>query len=476
MTIYYLIGSFLLASAVYFNRDRRRNTWLSAIFLVLQTGFALCETYRLDEPEPGYFHPDALSVLMLLTLSVIAIPAFYHSNIFIEKHKEDARERAFYYGSLMLLVTAMSAAFLTSHIGVTWVFVEMTTLAASALIYHRRNAKTLEATWKYVFICSISISMVFIGILLLSLALRDIDATDLTYTALVEVAPRLDPFWLQLAFVFIFTGYTAKVGLVPMFNAGIDAKDKAPSPAGALLSSSLMNVGFVGVFRFYEVVAQTTVLPWASGIIMLGAVSSIFVAAVYMRSVMNMKRMFAYSSIEHAGIVMLGMAAGGLGYYAAVLHMVLHSLAKSSLFFQMGQVYRTFGTKDMTHMGSYFKYNQAGAMVLVLGFIIVTAMPPSGMFISEFLVFRSLFEAHKIWILAIVLVLLTIIIWAFATRLFAVIFTPPVKAAGLPVEQIRGGTESISQYFFLALVIVLGIFPPQQMVDLIQAAVAHFPK
>ena len=142
----------------------------------------------------------------------------------------------------------------------------------------------------------------------------------------------------------------------------------------------------------------------------------------------------------------------------------------------MGQVYRTFGTKDMTHMGSYFKYNQAGAMVLVLGFIIVTAMPPSGMFISEFLVFRSLFEAHKIWILAIVLVLLTIIIWAFATRLFAVIFTPPVKAAGLPVEQIRGGTESISQYFFLALVIVLGIFPPQQMVDLIQAAVAHFPK
>ncbi|RME03689.1 MAG: hypothetical protein D6816_10280 [Bacteroidetes bacterium] len=475
MTLYYLILSFLIAGAAFVNRDRRVHSWLAGAFLLQHTTFAILEATRLDIPESGYFQPDALAVLMLLTLTVVAIPAFYHSNIFIEKHNENPRERAIYYGSLMLLIVAMSCAFLANHIGVTWVFVEMTTLTASALIYHRRNAKTLEATWKYVFICSISISMVFIGILLLSLALREVGEAELTYDALIEVAPRLDPFWLQLAFVFIFTGFTAKLGLVPMFNTGIDAKDKAPSPAGALLSSSLMNVGFVGVFRFYEIVAQTTTLPWASGIITLAALFSIFVAAVYMRSVMNMKRMFAYSSVEHAGVAMLGLAAGGVGYYAAILHMILHSLAKSSLFFQMGQVFRTYQSKDMNDMGSYFQFNKAGALVLLLAFFIVTAMPPSGMFISEFMVFRSLFEAHRIWILGIALLLLTIIIWAFATRLFAVLFTPPVNKRELPVERI-GGIESLSQYILLVLVIVLGIFPPQQMVELIQQAVERFPK
>lgn len=475
MTLYYIIFSFLIAGVTFYNRIRKWHTWLAGAFLLVHTAFAIFETTHLGTPEIGYFEPDAMAILMLLTLTVVAIPAFYHSNIFIEKHNENPRERAIYYGSLMLFVTALSCAFLANHIGVTWVFVEMTTLTASALIYHRRNAKTLEATWKYVFICSISISMVFIGILLLSLALREVGEADLTYDALIQVAPQLDPFWLQLAFVFIFTGFTAKLGLVPMFNAGIDAKDKAPSPAGALLSSSLMNVGFVGVFRFYEIVAQTPTLPWASGIITLAALFSIFVAAVYLRSVMNMKRMFAYSSVEHAGVAMLGLAAGGLGYYAAILHMILHSLAKSSLFFQMGQLFRTYQSKDMNDMGSYFQYNKAGALVLVLAFFIVTAMPPSGMFISEFMVFRSLFEAHRIWILGLALLLLTIIIWAFATRLFAVLFTPPVKKRELPVEHI-GGIESLSQYILLALVIVLGIFPPQQMVELIQQAVERFPK
>src|SRR5690606_6774326 len=153
--------------------------------------------------------------------------------------------------------------------------------------YHRRNARTLEATWKYLIVCSISITLVFIGILFLSIAIQQQGLEDLSYQTIINDAPILNVFWLKLAFLFIFTGFSAKAAVVPMYTAGIDAKDKAPSPAGALLASVLMNVGFLGVFRFYEAIAQTEVLQWANNILLLAGFLSIFVAAVYILRVKN---------------------------------------------------------------------------------------------------------------------------------------------------------------------------------------------
>jgi hydrogenase-4 component F len=161
------------------------------------------------------------------------------------------------------LITSISAAYLANHIAVTWIFVEITTLSASAMIYHRRNNRSLEGTWKYVFVCAISITLVFIGILFLSFSLPQAVANDLSFAALMKNAGRLNLFWLRLAFIFIFTGFTAKLGLVPMYTAGIDAKDKAPSPAGALFSSALVNVGFVGIFRFYGV-SPNSIALWVN--------------------------------------------------------------------------------------------------------------------------------------------------------------------------------------------------------------------
>ena len=132
-----------------------------------------------------------------------------------------------------------------------------------------------------------------------------------------------------------------------MYTAGIDAKDKAPGPASALLSSVLMNLGFVGIFRFYVIIANTPLHHWANLVIGIAAFLSIFVATVYMVKVKNIKRMFAYSSIEHTGLVMLGLTAGGIGYYAAILHIVLHAFVKSSLFFQYNQLYKVFQTKNI---------------------------------------------------------------------------------------------------------------------------------
>ena len=470
----YLIGALSIALALFLNKNKTLTFVLLGLFLILQGALTIHAYSNFHSTEWSYFTYDSLAVLLLFTLGIITIPAIIHSHIYLEDQPAPLSARSIYYASIVLLISAISAGYLSNHIAVTWIFTEITTLSASALIYHHRNKLALEGTWKYVFICAISITFVFIGILFLSMSFSNTGSDDLSFKNLLANSSHLNPFWLRLAFLFIFTGFTVKLGLVPMFTAGVDAKDKAPAPAGALLSSVLMNLGFVGVFRFYIVVANTPLHHWANLVIGIAAFLSVFVATVYMIKVKNIKRMMAYSSIEHMGLVMLGVAADGIGYYAAILHIILHAFVKSSLFFQFTQLYRVFQSKSIYHVGNYFKYNTAGAMVLLLGFISATAMPPSGLFVSEFLIFRSMFEAHQIILLIAVLILLTMIIYAFGKNIMKILFIPAVGFDDSHVPVISPW-ESSSQFILLALAVYLGLNPPAEFVQLIKESVMLLP-
>lgn len=470
----YLLLAFGLALALFLVRNKILLQFLVSAFFVLQLVFSFYSIAHKGNTELVYFTYDSLGMILLLTLTIVAIPSAFHSYIYLERHHESEQSRAIYYAALVLLITAITAGYLSNHIAVTWIFTEITTLSASALIYHHRNKLALEGTWKYVFICAISITFIFIGILFLSLSLRATGSDDLSFSNLLAHSHELNPVWLRMAFLFIFTGFTAKLGLVPMFTAGIDAKDTAPAPAGALMASVLMNLGFVGIFRFYIIVANTSLLHWAQLVVGSAAFLSLFVASVYMLKVKNIKRMFAYSGIEHMGIVMLGVAAGGIGYYAAILHIILHAFVKSSLFFQFNQLYRVFQNKSIYHVGNYFKYNATGAMVLLLGFISSTAMPPSGLFVSEFLIFKAIFDTGQILLLIAVLLLLTMIIWAFGKNIFKVLFISAVGFDDSHVEKINPW-ESLSQFILLALAIYMGLNPPTEFVQLLNESVALLP-
>ncbi len=470
----YLILAVVIAGLVFVNRNALLNNLLVIAFGILQTLMTIYVVLNHTAVSLEYFTFDSLGLLLVMTLGVITLPALFHSYLYIKRHDESPQSRAIYFAAMIFLIMSVTAGYLANHIAVIWIFTEMTTLAASMLIYHHRNKLALEGTWKYVFICAISITFVFIGILFLSLSLQHAGSTDLSFSNIFAHKDQLNPFWLRLAFLFVFTGFTAKLGLVPMYTAGIDAKDKAPAPAGALLASVLMNLGFAGIFRFYTIVAQTSLHHWANNVIFIAAGLSIFVATVYMTKVVNIKRMFAYSGIEHMGIVMLGIAAGGIGYYAAILHIVLHSFVKSGLFFQFSQLYRTFQSKSIQYVGNYFKYNPAGAMVLLLGFISATAMPPSGLFVSEFLIFRSLFEGKYIILLLIVLFLLTVVIYAFGKNTLKILFLPVEGFDESNVPRISPW-ESVSQYLLMFLAIWLGLNPPAGFVELIQDAVKLLP-
>ena len=475
MIILYLITAVLIGTGLFFNRKKGLNYILISLFLLLQIIFTVYACLNYDKTFSNYFTFDSLGIIMLLTATIISIPAVFHSFIYIEESEEATpRSRATYFGALVLLITAVSVAYIANHIAVIWIFTEITTLSASALIYHHRNKLALEGTWKYVFICAISITFVFIGILFLSLSFANAGSDDLSFENLLANSSKLNSSWLQLAFLFIFTGFTAKLGLFPMFTAGVDAKDKAPGPAAALLSSVIMCMGFTGIFRTYVVVANTPLLHWASLVVGIAAFISIFIATVYMIKVKNIKRMMAYSSVEHMGLVMLGIAAGGIGYYAAILHIVLHSFVKSSLFFQYNQIYKVFKNKNIYLLGNYFKYNTTGALVLLLAFISVTAMPPSGMFISEFLIFRSMFEANQLIMLIIVLLLLTFIIWAFAKNIFKILFVPAVNFDESKVPYVNPW-RSLSQFILIIGAAWLGLNPPAVFVDLINNSIASLP-
>lgn len=472
----FLTGALIISGLLFFNRNRLINYTLLAIFIALHIVFTFYEYNHLNIQELVFFRPDAIGVLLLIALSIVSVPVIIHGYRYIEKHNVDEtpKSRGLFFGAMVVLISACSVVYLSGHIAVTWIFIEITTLSASGLIYHHRNIRALEGVWKYVFICAISITFVYIGILFLSLSLKQAGIDDMSFDSLYANADKLNPFWLKLAFLFIFTGFTAKLGLVPMYTAGIDAKDKAPAPAGALLSSILMNAGFISIYRVYAIMARTPLQHWANTIMIIAALLSIFVATVYMTRIKNIKRMFAYSGIEHMGLVILGLSAGGIGVYAAILHVVLHTLVKPTLFLQFNQIYWVYQSKSMYDVGNYFKYNKVGAILLLLAFISATAMPPSGLFISEFLIFQSLFEAHYILILLFVLILLTMIIWGFGSNIFKLLFTPPLTINENNIPRISAW-ESFSQYLLLALAVYLAYNPPVLFVALLQDAVKLLP-
>jgi len=468
-TAIYIAAVILIVASLAFSRSRLASDLLAILFLAVQ---AMLTVHGLTNPgatELGYFSFDALGLILMLTLSIISLPTFIHSRIYLTKPLASPRSAAAYNASSVLLIAAMTLGYLANHAAVTWIFTEITTLSAAVLIYHHRNKLALEATWKYVFVCAISICFVFVGILFISLALLHDGCSDLFYSDLLAHKATLDSFWTKLGFLFIFTGYTVKLGLFPMFTAGVDAKDKAPAPAGALLASALMNLGFCGIFRVYAAISGTETGRWACTMMLVTALITLFIATIYMSRISNVKRMLAYSGIEHMSVVTLGLCFGKPGLIAALLHMVMHTFIKSGLFFHFTQLWRVYSSKMLDDMGDYLRLNPFGALVLIFGFVSIAAIPPSGLFMSELLVFKAMIAGGSWPVFALTAFLLTVLLWAFARSMFRIIFLPASKN----IEKIKiSPWESLTQLILFALAAFIGYNPPAFLLSLFEQAAA----
>ncbi|MCX6246103.1 MAG: proton-conducting transporter membrane subunit [Bacteroidetes bacterium] len=467
---YYLIIVLLLGIGTLVNRNNLIRILLLIIFLSAQTALAFYGFSHLKTSElGGNFYYDSLGILFLFVLTILSYTTIFHSYLYLQHRKDDSRNQSIYFAALIILIGAMTCVYLSATIGVMWVVIEATTLSVAVLIYHERTHLTLEATWKYVFICSIGITFAFVGIVFLSKALQEANSVNLSFSDIPSHLQNINTFWLKLAFIFLIVGFSTKMGLFPMHTIAVDAHTVAPPPISAFISTTLMNVGFVAIFRTYSLMSHTSILPWMNQILLLCGFLSIFVSTVYIIKVNHLKRMFAYSSLEHMGLTAIGLASGGIGYFAAILHMVLHSFVKASVFYQIDQIHRVFDTYIINKTGGYFSKNLTGALAMLLIFVSITAMPPSGMFVSEFLIFRSLFESHNIFLFVMILILLTMIMWALGKNIFSMLFLPYDEPGGKIVK--INPWESASQFVLLSAAIYLGLNPPDAFMQLINDAV-----
>ncbi len=469
--VIFLVASVLMAVAAYLIKVKNISYGIVALHTCLLIGLNVHEVYYINHLEAEYFESDYLSIIFLTILSIISVTTQIHAYIYNEKRQEYRRNVSVHNMGFIIFVTAIAAVCMAQHVGILWAFVEMTTLAASVLIYHDRNLLALEGTWKYIFVCSIGIALAFGGILFLGVAVQEAHILDFSILTIKAHAKEMNPIWLKVCFLLILTGFSVKMGIAPLFNVDIDAKDVSPSPIGAMFSSCLTNVGFISIFRFYECFVETSILGWMNNVLMISGVLSIFFASTYLLKVTNYKRAFAYSSMEHAGIATIALASGHqIGYFACILHLILHSFTKASLFYQIGQVYRVFNSKFEESVGGYFRLNPLGGLVLLCGMISILALPPFGLFISEFMMFRSLALTNHWIVLLIVVVLLSFIVFSLSKKFIHLLFGK-FDYKGGDVSKHVHPAETFSQFVLLGLVMYVGIIQPDFLVDYINKAI-----
>ena len=291
-------------------------------------------------------------------------------------------------GALLLLLAAMTLAILSRHLALQWVAIEATTLASAPLIYYHQNRRSLEAAWKYLMLCSVGIAIALLGIFFLRMTIQD-GPHDLTLAALLERAGTLNHKWLSTAFIFMLVGYGTKMGLAPLHTWLPDAHSEAPSPVSALLSGALLNCAFLGILRVQQVCAAAGMASFGGDLLILFGLLSMGLAGAFLLRQADYKRMLAYSSVEHMGILALGVGLGGLGLFGSLLHTVNHSIVKAMLFFTAGNLLSRFHTKDTTKIQGACDALPISGALWIAGFLAVTGSPPFGTFISEFTILRD---------------------------------------------------------------------------------------
>lgn len=461
MILYYFILSLASAALALAARSKRFIAGVGALFHAVQFGLAglLVRGSLAGETSALFFRFDPIGGLFYLLLSLVGAFVFVHSKAYLKDNP--LKEYRIYFFLLMLLQTAITGVYFSDNIAVTWIFLEATTLCAAGIIYHRRTAQTLEATWKYIFVCSTGIAMAYLGILLLcSVA----EGGSLSYGALAERLQAGNPLYLKIAFLLILSGYSCKMEIFPLYTIGIDANFAAPSPASALISTGLVNAGFLAVFRIYRLLAGTEIFGWARSVLLIVGVLSLAIGALFLRRTNNYKRFLSYSTVENMGIVAIGLGIGGIGVWAALFHAVCHTLVKSSLFLQMAVVRQVYNGYRINRLGDYLAINKVGAVGLLLGTVVVLAFPPSPLFLSELMIFRGIFAGGKWWLAAVILLLLCIVVYSICSRIIKLCYQPNQDELH-PSQADRA--LSWSALALLVAAMILGLWQPAPLCELI---------
>ncbi len=412
------------------------------------------------------FFIDSFNVFLVALTAFVGFTTALFSRAYmrIEQHhgKLSANMLRLYHSMYQLFTFTMLLALTTNNMGILWVAMEAATLTTVLLVSLYRTPASLEAAWKYFILCGVGIAQALFGTILLYFAAEKLlgaGGNALLWTHLNEVKGHLEPTVLSLAFVFLLVGYGTKVGLAPLHNWLPDAHAEGPTPVSAVLSGLLLNVALYAVVRS-KVLVDGALGSHLAGNLMMGfGLFSVVVAAFFLSRQKDVKRMFAYSSIEHMGLTTFAFGMGGaVATFAALLHMTVHSLTKSVIFFTVGHAAQKMGSQLIENIRGLIDTNPTIGWGLMLGSLAILGMPPFGVFASEFLIITTAMHEHP-WATPFLLVALGVAFAAIFTRVQEMVFG---ETTG---QRLPHPPALIPVFVHLGLVLLLGLYIPPYLAD-----------
>jgi hydrogenase-4 component F len=419
-----------------------------------------------------FFFVDAFNVYLAVLTSFVSMTTAIFSRRYMRREREHGRVghwgMRFYHAMFQLFIFAMLLCLLTNNLGVLWIAMELATLSTVLLVSLYRTPTAIEAAWKYFILCGVGIAQALFGTVLLYFAAEKVlgeGGEALLWTNLNQVSDKLEPTVLSLAFVFLMVGYGTKVGLAPLHNWLPDAHSEGPTPISAVLSGLLLNVALYALVRCKILVDGSTGTNHAGNIMMGFGMLSILVAAFSLLRQKDIKRMFSYSSIEHMGIATFAFGLGTqLATFGALLHMLVHSLAKSSIFFTVGHAAQMHRTQEMDRIRGLIKGSPPVGWGLTLGVLAIVGMPPFGVFTSEFLILTATIKDAPLWT-PFLLLGLGVTFAALLRKLQPMVF------GEVPSYQRRMKVSHLPVMLHLVLVLGIGIYLPHFLSEWFHRAV-----
>jgi hydrogenase-4 component F len=469
-----LFGGLLLALVGH----KRWAPELNALMSLVSLAAAALLTVRVIAEGPmtameEQFFVDPFNVFLVALTALVAFTTALFSRPYmrIEQHhgRVNTARLRLYHSMYQLFTFMMLLCLLSNNVGVLWVAMEGATLTTVLLVSLYRTPASLEAAWKYFILCSVGIAQALFGTILLYFAAEKVlgpGGTSLLWTHLYEVRYQLEPTVLSLAFVFLLVGFGTKVGLVPLHNWLPDAHAEGPTPISAVLSGLLLNVALYAVVRSKVLVDGALERNFSGGLMMGFGLLSVVVAAFFLSRQKDIKRMFAYSSVEHMGIMTFAFGMGGpVAAFAGLLHMTVHSLTKSAIFFTVGHASQKTGTQNMADIRGLIEQSPAIGWGLALGSIAILGMPPFGVFTSEFMVLTTAMHEHP-WATPFLLIALGVA--------FAAIFgkVQPMVFGETTARRLPHPPALIPVFVHLAIVLMLGLYIPPYLVSWYRQAAA----
>jgi len=406
----------------------------------------------------NYLSVDYFGIIVMLTVAVVNLAATWYSGSYLKFEMERgfigfSRVKQFFV-LLHLFLLAMFFAIMTTNPILMWISIEATTLSTAFLISFYGKPSAIEAAWKYLIINSVGLLIGFLGTLLFfHPAIGSPHNELLTWGWMTVNVSKFDPSIIRLAFIFVLVGYGTKVGLVPMHTWLPDAHSKAPVPISSLLSGVLLNVAFLAILRFKVVADSVVGSAYSQKLLIFFGLASILIPAFIIFTQKNYKRLLAYSSIEHMGVVALGFGFGGVGAFAAILHMLYHSLAKSILFLSSGNIFLKYGSTKIKNVAGVLKTLPVTGILFFIGFLAITGMPPFGIFLTEFSIMAVGIASHP-FVVAIAIVALALIFVGFLKHVSAMMFGEADKE----VTQGEIGKNTLAPIILLVVILLIFSF------------------